>query len=62
VIDRNVGFDHLQHTVPVYHCITATAHSYGFPLRGHDSGIRPRHSLPSLLTRYQPIDRGRCLL
>lgn len=54
----NMGFHHL-HTVPVYDCITATAPSYGIPLRGHDSGIRSRLSLPSLLTRYQPIDRGR---
>jgi hypothetical protein len=57
--NMGLGFDHL-HTVPVFDCITATAPSYGFPLRGHDSGIRPRSSLPSLLTRYQPIDRGRC--
>lgn len=60
VKDRNMGFDH-HHTVPVYDCITTTApSSYGFPFRGHDSGIQLRHSLPSLLTRYTPIDRGRC--
>ena len=49
-------------TEAVYVCITVTKtkSSYGFHLHtGGNSGIH-RLPFPSLLTRYQPIDRGRC--
>jgi hypothetical protein len=49
-------------TEAVYACftVTKTKTSYGFHL--HSGGDSGKHCLPfpSLLTRYQPIDRGQC--
>jgi hypothetical protein len=56
--DSPLFCDHL-HTVPEMDPTTTEASSYGFLLPGNDTGIRRRLSLPRLLTKYQPIDRGR---
>jgi hypothetical protein len=47
------------HTVPEIDPTTTAASSYGFLLPGNDTGVRRQLSHPRLLTKYQPIDRGR---
>jgi hypothetical protein len=53
--------DHLyDSTLPAYLRIAILMPSpHGFPLQVSGAGVQARPSLPSLLTKYQPIDRGR---
>ena len=49
-----------RNMVPVCDCIAITTTSYRFPFHGSDGAAVHRLSPLSQLTRYQPIDRGRC--
>ena len=57
--DSSLFFDHLR-MVPKNDPSTTPASSHGFLFQGNDTGVRRRLSPPRMLTRYQPIDRGRC--
>lgn len=48
-----------QLMVPVYDCIAAMTAYHDFPFHGSDCTEMHRLPHPRLLTRYQPIDRGR---